>query len=786
MSPFTRSELNQVIGMVAAFLLVLMSGLPGHSMYTCVQLFEREIFDLDAIASKVSRTDSLDRETFENVKILLENDPKGPNGPHYQSVFKNLAINSYLSGSHAWHIYSYISSKASENRKWPIHYPDEKKAPEIYRQAVTGALTNRPLYEVISSVPREGQLETIQKVLEDLSREKPGILPREWMDIAWDNVKKVETGFQLLQLMYKLRGPPDSPFSYKSSLEVLAEATGISLNVLENIKDVSSERQLGSFYVNLLEITIGRRQPPFKNIEFDPQLFKKENIKTFIEALKNLRDYLFTNGNTDAELQKIFGEVMERRVRQGFVFSKDTVDTINNDLPLKILQELILAMKVRRLSVAKTEVIRFKKSWFNLEPLLTLFSRYSGKEEWQPLVPKLLEALQAMIKGEFKDYRYSGSKKARDQKIVQEHMRLLTSEEARSKWRDGVTEVRLAKEATKFELEQNKAILQRLNFIARKMILKNNVSTHNFVYVTEKEKQKTIDVIVEGGQDPRLIKAKLDKIMPDAQLLNLLLESIDKYSDSKIVYATIAFIRNTKDLFNVPEAVKKDIFLLRKVSRSLRRGGNERIILTTINSDPRFMMALGSEPVDCASCVGYKGGNAHGLLGWVIDPNVQALAGYVLDKGHFVSRNDFERVVKGIRDGSARVRFDGNMKQAIFTVEGEEIRTEPIRRGYLRRVVKLGDAIDYMFSSELDAAIKQNGGPLERVGGIVLETQHLPGHQLSYSLEKQALRMAEKWAKDMNLQINKGIEVGRSRSRHGGQHSDFPYGQHINGYRISD
>ncbi|MBC86726.1 MAG: hypothetical protein CL677_06055, partial [Bdellovibrionaceae bacterium] len=644
--------------------------LPGFSQNACLQLFTGKAADLRSIAQKVKFSEALDKQTFENIKILLETKPYDRSNPHYQTVIQFLFSTPSLPGKYRWDIYAHLAQKLPKESQWPFKFPNKETHPEQYLHSITGALAGLPIYTLIKSVPREGQLETIREALEKVSQEMPEILPKEWIEIAWDNVQKVETGFHLLQLMFKLRGRPENTLPYENSAQVLSAASGISLKELENIKDLSSERQLGHLYVYLLDITMARTRPPFKSTDIEPSIFEKKNLPIFIEALKNIRDYLHANGNTDAMLKNIFYEFLEKNNRQDFVFSKETVDNINTEIPPKLVQELTNAMEKQGLPVNKDEVNQFIKSWFDLDPLVTLFSRYSGKQEWTPIVPKLLEALHAMIKGSFKEYRYKGSNEKEDQDIVQQHMRLLTSEEARSKWRDGVTEVSLAEQVSPSQFDQNIETINRLRSIAIKMTKFNPVPSNNKVHLNSDDLKNIVYLITERDRDPRLVKTELSKLVPDAQLYNVILESLSRTRDAKTAYALVAFLRNTKDLFDVPEKAKRNLFWLRKISRVLHRGGNESIVLTTINADPRFMMALGAEPVDCGSCLSYKGGgfNAHGLLGWVIDPNVQGLAGYVLSKSHFSNQKDFEIVVEAIHSETAMVHFDGNMKQAVFTI----------------------------------------------------------------------------------------------------------------------
>ncbi|MEZ0391072.1 MAG: hypothetical protein ACAH59_02575, partial [Pseudobdellovibrionaceae bacterium] len=212
----------------------------------------------------------------------------------------------------------------------------------------------------------------------------------------------------------------------------------------------------------------------------------------------------------------------------------------------------------------------------------------------------------------------------------------------------------------------------------------------------------------------------------------------------------------------------KTLFSFRQSIEAIAAQSSETpILLSVVNSDPKFLLMLG-DLVQATSCQNYRTGGIIGtLLGYVIDAGVQAMVSYVVTEPNFKNPSDYKKVQDGISSKSLiESQFDGNKRVARFKLKsGEVIETDFLGYGYLRNALKLGHRLD--------------GTP-----AVFLEKDYAQNHPHLQLLKDQHKYLLKEIAQAAKTEINGELIIRDSRSP-GGIYSDAGGGTQFNEYKVN-
>jgi hypothetical protein len=555
---------------------------------------------------------------------------------------------------------------------------------------------------------------------------------------------------------------------------LLAFITGLPFSTLEKIIRKNLMREI---YHVALEIQ-NLNSSPF--VETLGLKFKEESALSGEKLLKLLvviRDRMN------------MGDAEDLITKQNREIAPEGIDSSNVDQFIDHHRESFFSVIATKLemnsSPSNKEIADLEERWNGLDPVLTLLSRYSRESGWHKLLPTLGKAFENSLKHTFQSFKFSGDpNNLEDQAQARKQISMFKSSKALREWTRNRVQV---KAFEGMPIDPNILDLKHeISEIVKSNIIGEIEMTSSYIDFSDKKK---IYALLEKREGTRkiiddFIESHSTAEKPARLSFEQLLFAFHQYGpeDIKSMRKLLALLRIAKEQVNSEYSetelanIESNFNDIETRITSWTRVGNsktvEGLIITTMNSDPKFLLTIG-DLVETQSCQNYRtGSHIHALMGYVMDANVQGLASFFVGPQHFDSPAHYERVSLAAKGNRLQTSFDGNKLAVIFKITGSDdgIAVD-LSKALYRSMIKLGTTAD--------------GSP-----GLKMERAYTPSYKADYlesglhtALADNAKELFETLKADVGATSSGPITVIGSRSP-GGMYSDLAHGVETNDYTI--
>lgn len=425
--------------------------------------------------------------------------------------------------------------------------------------------------------------------------------------------------------------------------------------------------------------------------------------------------------------------------------------------------------------------------WQGLDPLLTLLSRYKSNADWNQLLPSLGKTLEQSLKHTFQRFKFFGDPtNAEDQVLARKQLSMLKDPEEIRAWTRNRTVVKTFEGQPIVpniaDLTNEVAAIVKSNIVGEiemeaNVLSYEDVGTINNLLEERQGTRKLIDDFINSNkksQNPerssfeKLIVALHSNTPNDLKSLGKLLSlariALDRAKQSFSEEELTNILNNFEDI----DA---------RIKSWTRMGNNrtvEGLIITTLNSDPKFLITIG-DLVDAFSCQNYRtGSHIQSLMGYVMDANVQGLASFFIGPESFENHSDYQTIVEASKNNSLKSYFDGNKRSLTLKVGStEKSITITLPKALYRSMVKLGAT--------------PNG-----TAGLKMERAYTPSLKADYlssglntALSSNANEIFETLVEELHATSEGPVTVYGSRSP-GGMYTDAAGGVRVGDYTIEN
>ncbi|MBI1860072.1 MAG: hypothetical protein HYR96_04025 [Deltaproteobacteria bacterium] len=662
---------------------------------------------------------------------------------------------------------------------------------EILLRDVLGALAGIGFRDNLDGVHlvAEDEGTDITRLLRELSSEFPDLLPPHFVEGLWDRVKSREAVLIMLNEFFAQAHGAPTHFP-EESIDLLCSLTGLKAS---DVANSALYRNPSIFYELVLDIQKGIRDPAFGGIQIDPTVLNKKD--EFLKIVKQLRDLLKFRGDGTKNWKKILHESTITAVG----LTPGSMVDVQSRLEQALTEEIKKKLSGLNVSFSYSDFERLEQEWGDIEPVQTLFSRYSTSSSWTNEVPYLLEVFQVSLAGQFETYKFDGIGGRVDsasQNKSNNQTSFLTPQ-AKAEWRRPRAMVTLINPGAAQggdETTQNEAVGQAVesNLVPllqalgdswtsskietesadlaewRTKILPNFLSGE----ILHKEPHALIDEFLQAMFESKMVEDQ-DVALRLAQEAVHILRAPGSALPTKrgavrVLQSLIAFHPEV-GWGEVAPNLKKDLGSLSRLMTA-KGGDSEGIVFTVVDASPKFLLTIG-DLVQCTSCQNYRtGGQIGTLLGYVIDSNAQGMASFILKQQDFESAGDFNELQRALSEGrQVQSSFRGNRRVAAFTItqmDGAQLSivSRELGQAFLRQMVKLG---------------KQNSN----VPGVRLEREYLQQHPAMVVMRANHETMLQTIENAVGADRRGAITVVGSRNP-GGIYTDKGGGTQLGNYNI--
>lgn len=620
---------------------------------------------------------------------------------------------------------------------------------------------------------------SLSAMLENFAGKYPSFISTQFVRMFWDKTQDTAIVRSLIRyylefLPAREKGPfQENPkWQPKDSLELFSVITGLNYDALRVSR--FAQRPVELFAV-ALDIQESLKRPAFENISVAPEVYLHHRDQ-FMAFLSTLSDYFSLSGKTKERWSEI---VSSLRLSEGIT---------SENLPE-------LTEKVRRLTVewvrktlfangateqADFTFEQFKQlmtDWGDIEPVMKLISRFSGKAEWRPELPILLEVFKHSLAGTFEDYKYGGPEDAA--------LAPMTAEQ-RAHWKQNKYALGLAGPTAQID---DTELVESVNQLVKSTLIPHLAAIPGLLSGSAESRLKLKE---QFALEFNSLETEVFKNNPHVVMANYIekLAPAEAVDQAAAKIETLAFLwseiienlahenLNLSDarlwarialgvLANEPRAqdrqavtdLRNDLRNLEKLASSHQESvAKSNVVFSVLSSDPKLLLTIGNL-VASTSCQDYQTGNViQALLGYVIDPNVRALASFNLSVANFARVDDFIELVDFVRQKQAHTsNWNGNKRIATFTLaNGRVVETLPLPRAFLRQIVKTGKT--------------ETADGSARVG-ILFEKEYYQQHQALDVMRAQHKQIYEQLSRELNA-YNKGKMLIHGTRNPGGIYSD--------------
>lgn len=641
---------------------------------------------------------------------------------------------------------------------------------------------------------------SLSDALVKFSAEYPHLLPLDLVEIFWDKVQDSDVVRELLRYHFEvLPSRTDAPqpgWKPTNSLELICLISGLNYCSTETtrLKD-----KPGQLYSLLLDIQKPLDQPAFKNIDIAPDALNQRD--QFHRFLSVLRDYFYMRGRNEDTWNMITSDLnFEKGITANNI---DELTEQIKSLTLEHVQELIVKRsKSESLNFSYEQFHDLIESWGDIEPVVTLISRFSSRNDWNEEIPLLIKVFQASIEGRFQEFKFGLSDKDNARQLdmidpslidewTQERFLLTSTQESSKSFQDSSeAQSQIIKDIVSTNLNphwiENKinvsgpsALMAKIDELiksesqqVRSEITKTNPVDRVKTWI---EKLLHSDSLTEYKLPP----SDLETLIAH-EILEHTVESLDRIEAteheqikawSKLGFGTVIayphLIKNEmssqliSDFKSLEQAIKPEGLEL----------ADDGLVFTVLTSAPKLLLTIG-DLVNTSSCQNYRtGGMVHTLLGYVIDANIQALASFHLAEKHFSHRRDYEALMAAVAQAKTiEIEWNGNLKVVRFNIKGENrtIETHPLQEAHLRQMVKLGQSKDQKHQPRV---------------GLRLEREYVQNHPALAVMKRNHKLIYDQLSQELNA-YNQGSVLMKQTKNPLGVYSDLSKGVHTSDYEV--
>lgn len=536
----------------------------------------------------------------------------------------------------------------------------------------------------------------------------------------------------------------------------------------------------------LLDIQDAVPFPPFAQWRIETEAFSDGAL--FTQFLRILRDLLFfQHGDSDA-----WNTLVRENSLSELPITRERLRELTKVLQEKLVSLVITRFQKSSVTLSYEDFIRLQEEWGDLEPIWTLVSRFESKAKWHREINILARVFQHSLKGTFERYKFEGEASTRNS-VAQAtaQMSPIRAQGKREAWRRPRTRVSLMGAiAPANEARQPALPAEQFREVARNTLFVHAQFSASLPRIPESARgwAETLGPAPDDAialEDPSVL---IDQWELD--WTNLELGPEDRAAMAKFQFHRILHVLDEQDetevlkrytrllkvlLVRYPlcvsarqlQQVHSDLKALAAVVEPIERSKAQGLVLTVLNSDPKFLLTIG-DLVKTTSCQNYRtGSHIETLLGYVIDANVRAMASFVVKEAHFETGAQFHQVLRAFASHSpVEVHFDGNQRRASFQLENETIVTKPLGNAYLRQMLKLGK------------------GARSGKASIRLEKRYFQQHDSLSQMQQQHNDLLNEVAAEIGAtKSGEAVLIPKSRNPEG-VYSDLKPGVHTTPYEL--
>lgn len=594
----------------------------------------------------------------------------------------------------------------------------------------------------------------LKSILHKLSDQRPYLLPKEWIDILWDKVKKRNAGYGILRLLYENHDyilPAEHP---SDSIAVIARGMGINEKALRESR--MSNDTLGELYEIVLDIESTAGHRPFAGIEIEDNVFSKKQVRGFIDLCVHARDLFHARGNTYDAWRLIINTLFTQS--HGKIEITNLV-TLNNIVKQEVVEEFRKIFGETKKSFTYEQLKKLEKKWGDFEPIITLASRYSGGNyEWKREIPILAKIFKASLEGRFQEYKFTGDREnPEDIELAANQLAVLRNDPAKIEaW------IKPRRKIGIFSSNGTATISDAQRIKEAKLVIETNLIPHlkTTEKASEKELTRTIEIVkAKNGNLNDILDEILNELYKDqdktestVKLINGLAEKLKDMTNIDEMRIVVRSI-NAWSKKNIPQNqdVLSALSDIKEKLQDTRLASGDTIVFTTTFDHPKMTIMIGNL-VHASSCLNYKtGGYIQTLPGDVIDANVRGIISFGLNVSDFSNQQEFTRLFSAIRERKKiEIDFDEAKRIANFKIQGEgaPIVTIPLTYGFRRHKIKLGATDDFSL-------------------GVALEKQYIQLHLAQPIMIEQVKAIQKEIAQEIGGVYDKPIKVAKTRNPSG-------------------
>jgi|GEM_PF-4014443 len=444
-----------------------------------------------------------------------------------------------------------------------------------------------------------------------------------------------------------------------------------------------------------------------KYSKLSPKVFKFD--KNIPESLKNLRKVLldiycsdivkFTENLTiessikRAEIVNIYSllsSISYLNKEEGEKSFNISISKDNLKNKLSIIKKSLSTefFKVTEIKTTGEALSQLKNEWGDLEPIITLISRFK-KSGNKGALDRTLEIIKATLKQQFKELKYNKEELSFLKDSAKEYWKedpvsLIALEELK--------DVKISQEQVEKDLLDNFKEIFNTNFInnipdeyKEEKIDIREITLVNFSKKINKiDKEKRLSAVVQ------LIESKLDSYV---ELTKFMVE---------IQSSKQEILRCLEDSDSYKQ-IKLDLNTLKKSIEVNKKQQKKELLFTVITGHPKTLITVG-DLVKTSSCQNYKtGGSIQTLPAYVGDSNIKAALGFVLDE-RFLKSKLGDELFNEMKNGNIKPIYDGAKNRFIV---GEGV--VPLTYASIRKIIRLGKLKSTdQAAALLERAYKQN------------------------------------------------------------------------------
>ncbi len=634
----------------------------------------------------------------------------------------------------------------------------------------------------------------LKKLLSDIQDHHPYLLPTGNFDFLSDQVKKMNSSLQLLQLffqesLFEMTEKKNDLENPRDSLSLLERALGLSLEDVRVDQSLPkpriSKNSLGQFYELTLDFILRVKDRGVLHSLTASNLANKDHFNQLGDILMGLRDVVALKSN---EAQPWL--ILKTQLNLGST-TNSSLEELNFQIQRVRFQEIQALFGETNPDFDLEKIQNLSLRWGDLRPFFTLLSRYRGTKNSDNEIQELYRIFDAVLKDRFFEYKFRGEQfdhrdhligdtrwLSSEQEIARNQLSALKTQKNFEDWTQIRTRIHY------FDQLKSKVQLENLLDDLKTTVETNLLSHFKNLGTLHPNLKSFIEevLILKGDYNEKwgVMQALAFKKIEQKEVLKALALEMLMTHDLARFKKILALFKNWLKLPEVAldgiQDIKADIeeidSKIVEASKTLRKSSAapRGFIFTTTVQDAKSLLMIGSCIRGASSCQNYQTGtHIQSLLGYVKDAHIQATLSFFINASHFSKPKDYENLLKAQLDQKdVQAEFlPESFQVRFFWNDGESI-TDVLQTAQRRHILKLGTI---------------NGAP-----GVFLERAYKVNHPAQIEMESQTEEILAEIAESIGGKIktkSKGSALRIAASRHlGGHYSDAAGGSKTRAYII--